>query len=207
MVDLSLLASLVGFAVISSITPGPNNLMLMSSAALYGWRRTLPHVAGVLLGFSLLMTCAVYGLGAVVARWPWLVTVARFAGASWLAWMAWLYVRAAIRIASGMRYPDDVRTSRPLTFHEGLLFQWANPKALLLSISSAAAYVGLTESLHLRALLIVGVFFLIGGPCVLTWMAAGDGLRQLMATGRHAATINALMGGLILATAFMILAT
>jgi len=206
MIDASLLASLVGFAVISSITPGPNNLMLMSSAALFGWRRTVPPVGGVLVGFAVLMAAAVYGLGAVLARWPWLVTVVKLAGASWLAWMAWLYVRTAIRIKSGLRYPDSVRTSRPMRFHEGMLFQLANPKALLLTVSSAAAYVGLTESLHLRALLIVGVFFVVGGPCIITWMMAGDVIRGLMSTGRHAALINALMGGLILATAVVILA-
>ena len=69
-VDSTLFLSLAGFAFISSITPGPNNLLLMSSAALFGWRRTLPHLFGVLLGFAILMSCAVFGLGATVQQWP-----------------------------------------------------------------------------------------------------------------------------------------
>ncbi|MCH8072702.1 MAG: hypothetical protein IIA09_12180 [Proteobacteria bacterium] len=70
----TLLLSLAGFAFISAITPGPNNLLLMSSTALFGWQRSLPHLGGVLLGFAILMTSAVFGLGSVVAKWPWLVT-------------------------------------------------------------------------------------------------------------------------------------
>jgi len=204
MFDPSLFASLTGFALVSSITPGPNNLMLMSSAALFGWRRTLPHVSGVLVGFAILMATAVYGLGALVARWPWLVTIVKVGGAAWLTWMAWQYFRTAVRISSRLRYPDEVRSSRPLRFHEGLLFQWANPKALLLAVSSAAAYVGLAESVHVRAVLIVGVFFFVGGPCVVTWMAAGDVIRRLLATGRYAAAINGLMGALLLGTAVIV---
>ncbi|MDH4107817.1 MAG: LysE family translocator [Gammaproteobacteria bacterium] len=162
MLDPPLFASLVGFAVISSITPGPNNLMLMSSAALFGWRRTVPHLAGVVIGFALLMASAVYGLGALVQKWPWLVMVVKLAGVAWLGWMAWQYFAAAILIASKVRYPDDVRTSRSLRFYEGLLLQPANPKALLLATSSAAAYVGIADSIHVRALIIVGVFFFCG---------------------------------------------
>ena len=73
MLESTLLASLAGFAFISSITPGPNNILLMSSGALFGWQRSLPHLGGILLGFAILMTTSVMGLGTLVAKWPWLV--------------------------------------------------------------------------------------------------------------------------------------
>jgi len=79
--DTTLFISLLGFASIASITPGPNNLLLMSSGALFGVRRTLPHLGGILLGFATLMTAAVFGLGTLVAEWPWLVTVVKILGA------------------------------------------------------------------------------------------------------------------------------
>jgi threonine/homoserine/homoserine lactone efflux protein len=205
MVDMSLVLSLCGFAVISSITPGPNNLMLMSSSALFGWRRTMPHLLGVVTGFAVLMASAVLGLGALVQRWPWLVTAVKVGGALWLSWMAWQYIRTGIRLSSGIRYPDDVRTSRPFRLHEAMLFQWANPKAVLLAISTAGAYVGISDSIVQRASIIVGIYFFVGAPCVITWMVAGDVIKRMLTRGSSAALINALMGLLILVTAAVIL--
>ena len=97
----ALFASLVGFAFVSSITPGPNNLLLMSSGALFGWRRSLPHLGGVLLGFAVVMASAVFGLGELVDTWPWLLTAVRVAGASWLIWMSIRYFAAAARNPGG----------------------------------------------------------------------------------------------------------
>lgn len=205
MVDMSLVLSLSGFAVISSITPGPNNLMLMSSAALFGWRRTMPHLLGVVMGFAVLMASAVLGLGAVVQRWPWLVTAVKVGGALWLSWMAWQYIRTGIKLSSGSRYPDDVPTSRPFRLHEAMLFQWANPKAVLLAISSAGAYVGISDSIAQRTAIIVGIYFFMGAPCVITWVVAGDAIKRMLTRGSYAPLINALMGILILMTAAVIL--
>ncbi len=200
----TLLVSLTGFAFISAITPGPNNLLLMSSGALFGWRRSLPHLGGILLGFAILMTSAVFGLGSVVAKWPWLVTIVRIIGAAWLAWMSLRY------FLSGLRGPAAVDSSpapisRPLRFHEGALFQWVNPKALILVISAAGAYIAIAESIIERALIIVGVFFLAGLVSCSLWMIAGDALKRLMSSGRSARYVNFGMGMLILLTALHIL--
>lgn len=97
--DKALFVSLIGFAFITSVTPGPNNLLLMSSGALFGWRRTVPHLVGIQIGFVILMSAAVFGLGSLVDRWPWLITIVRVLGASWLAWMSLRFFKAAIRDA------------------------------------------------------------------------------------------------------------
>ena len=125
----SLLVSLIGFASVASITPGPNNLLLMSSGAIFGWRRTVPHLGGILLGFAAVMSAAVFGLATLVARWPWLVTVVRVLGASWLAWMSLRFFKAAIRDADPEAGMSAAPISRPFRFHEAVLFQWVNPKA------------------------------------------------------------------------------
>ena len=115
--DTTLLVSLTGFAFISAITPGPNNILLMSSGALFGWQRSLPHLGGVLLGFAILMSSAVFGLGSVVAQWPWLVVIVRVFGAAWLAWMSLRYFIAGMHGPQATAASAPAPISRPFRFH------------------------------------------------------------------------------------------
>ena len=201
----ALFVSLVGFAFVSSITPGPNNLLLMSSGALFGWRRSLPHLGGVLLGFAVVMASAVFGLGELVDTWPWLLTAVRIAGASWLIWMSIRYFAAAARNPDPERRMESAPVSRPFRFFEAVLFQWINPKAIILALSSAGAYIALAEQAWQRASIIVGVFFVAGGISCSTWMIAGDALNRWLSEGRSAKWMNVTMGLLIVATAVLIL--
>lgn len=201
----TLLASLAGFAIISSITPGPNNILLMSSGALFGWRRSLPHLGGVLLGFAILMASAVFGLGSIVAQWPWLVTVVKMFGAAWLAWMSVRYLITGIQGTVAANDASAVPIARPFRFYEGVLFQWVNPKALILVLSAAGAYIAIAESTVERAMIIVGVFFLAGLLSCSLWMISGDALNRYMSTGRSARYVSLGMGMLILLTAVYIL--
>ena len=203
--DYALLGSLVGFAFVASITPGPNNLLLMSSGALFGWRPTLPHLGGVQIGFAIVMTSAVFGLGKLVDAWPWLVTVVRVAGAAWLAWLSLRFFKAAVRDADTEARMEAAPISRPFRFYEAVLFQWINPKALVAAISTAGAYIAIADEAWQRAIVMVGVFFTVGGVACTTWMIAGESLSRYMSTGRSATWVNAAMGGLILLTAAHIL--
>lgn len=203
--DTALLVSLTGFAFISGITPGPNNILLMSSGALFGWQRSLPHLAGILLGFAILMSSAVFGLGSVVAEWPWLVTIVRLIGAAWLAWMSLRYFGVALRGPQPTAASSRVPISRPFRFLEAVLFQWVNPKALILVISAAGAYIAVADSLVQRAMIIVGIFFLAGLISCTFWMIAGNALHHYLSSGRSAKFVNFAMGMLILLTALYIL--
>ncbi len=203
--DTALLLSLIGFALVASVTPGPNNLLLMSSGALFGWRRTVPHLAGILLGFAAVMTSAIFGLGTLVARWPWLIPAVRILGAAWLAWMSLRFFRAAITM-SGKRTAEKVKPiGRPFRFVEAVLFQWVNPKAIIAALSSAGAYIAIADVAWQRAAIIVTVFFFTGLFSCSTWMIAGDALNRYLSTGRTAIWLNTLMGVLILLTAAYIL--
>jgi threonine/homoserine/homoserine lactone efflux protein len=203
--DKALLISLTGFAFIASVTPGPNNLLLMSSGALFGWRRTVPHLAGIQLGFAVLMTAAVFGLGSLVERWPWLVTVVRILGASWLAWLSLRFFRAAISDRSSAARMESAPISRPFRFLEALLFQWVNPKGIIAALSSAGAYIAIADQAWQRAAILVGVFFTTGLFACTTWIIAGDALNRYLSSGKSAAWMNTGMGLLILATAGLIL--
>lgn len=203
--DGPLFVSLIGFAFISSITPGPNNLLLMSSGALFGWRRSLPHLGGVLLGFAVVMTSAIFGLGKLVDTWPWLLAAVRLGGAAWLLWMSIRYFSAAIQNPDPEARMESAPISRPFRFFEAVLFQWINPKAIILGLSSAGAYITLAEFAWQRAVIIVGVFFITGIISCSTWMIAGDALNRWLAEGESAKWMNAGMGVLIVATAALIL--
>lgn len=203
--DTALLLSLISFALVASVTPGPNNLLLMSSGALFGWRRTIPHLAGILLGFAAVMTSAVFGLGSMVTRWPWLVPAVRIVGAAWLAWMSVRFFKAAITVSAKRVKRDVAPIGRPFRFFEAVLFQWVNPKAIIAALSSAGAYIAIAELAWQRALIIVTVFFFTGLFACSSWMIAGDALNRYLSSGKTAVWLNALMGVLILLTAAYIL--
>ena len=203
--DKALLISLIGFAFIASVTPGPNNLLLMSSGAVFGWRRTVPHLAGIQIGFAVLMAASVFGLGSLVARWPWLITVVRVLGATWLAWLSVRFFRSAIVDASPEASMDTAPISRPFRFFEAFAFQWINPKGIIAALSSAGAYIAIADIAWQRAVILVGVFMTTGTVACATWTVAGDALNRYMSSGKSAKWMNAGMGLLILATAALIL--
>ena len=203
--DYALFVSLVGFAFIAAITPGPNNLLLMSSGALFGLRKTVPHLIGIQLGFAVLMTASVFGLGTLVARWPWLITIVRVLGASWLAWLSLRFFRAAVKDISTEARMEAAPISRPFRFIEAIVFQWVNPKGIVAAVSSAGAYIAIAQSPWQRAAILAGTFLVAGTVACTTWTIAGDSLKRYMTTGSSATWMNAAMGVLILATAALIL--
>jgi threonine/homoserine/homoserine lactone efflux protein len=203
--DNALFISLIGFAIIACVTPGPNNLLLMSSGALFGWRRTVPHLAGIQIGFATLITAAVFGLGTLVDQWPWLITFIKVLGAAWLTWLSLRFFRAAGSDLSTEARMETAPISRPFRFSEALLFQWINPKGIVAAVSSAGAYIAIADLAWQRAAIIAGVFFTAGLFTCTTWVVAGDVLNRYLSSGRSATWMNATMGLLILATAALIL--
>ena len=203
--DTALLLSLLSFAFIGSITPGPNNLLLMSSGALFGWKKTVPHLSGILIGVAILNTSAVFGLAAVVDQWPWLVIVIRIVGAAWLAWMSVRFFQSAFQESGNHRAGEKKSLARPFRIYEAALFQWVNPKAVIIALSVSGAYIGIAETPIHRATIIVFVFLFAGFTACSAWILAGDVLNRYMSSGRSATYLNAGMGILILLTAMLIL--
>jgi threonine/homoserine/homoserine lactone efflux protein len=203
--DIALWFSLVGFVCAMSYTPGPNNLMVMSSSALFGVRRTLPHWLGVNLGFNLLLIASVFGLGELVQRYPVALLVVKLGGALWLAWMASQFARAAINPLPAAQRAEGKTRTRPFRVYEAALFQIINPKALMMTISAAGAYVALAETAPERALIMVVTFIMFGSPGGLAWMFAGGTLKRFMSDPRWARILNTVIAGTILLTLLMVL--
>ncbi len=203
--DTTLYLAFAAFAFTASMTPGPNNFMLMSSGALFGFSRTIPHILGVFIGFNILMLAAIFGLAAIIEQLPWLLLVVKVAGAAWLAWLGLKFFIAAFSSSTDSKAAEKSNRSRPFRFYEAALFQWANPKALIMSIAAAGAYVGLSDSITVRALLICGTFIVAGALSATTWTVAGSTLNRMMSSGRSAQALNIIMGILLIGTALMIL--
>ncbi|APG85023.1 transmembrane protein [Sinorhizobium americanum CCGM7] len=164
------LLALFLFAFTTSITPGPNNMMLFASGVNFGFARTIPHMLGIGGGFFLLLIAVGLGLGALLHSVPLLYTGLKFAGGAYLVWIAW-------KIGSSRSLGEGKAGAAPMTFLRAAAFQWVNPKAWVMAVSAMATYTS-GES-YLASVLVVGlVFALVNVPSVSTWVGFGSALRQ-----------------------------
>lgn len=167
------LAALAVFAFATSITPGPNNLMLMASGINFGFRRTLPHMLGVAIGFTLMVVLVGAGVAQLLAAAPTAGLALKIASVVYLLWMAW-------HIATAVPPPADVAaTGKPFTFVQAALFQWVNPKAWTMALTAASAY--LPPGSRFAGLLTVAlVFGAVNLPSVGCWAWLGVQMRRFL---------------------------
>jgi threonine/homoserine/homoserine lactone efflux protein len=129
-----LLLAFIAFAFVTSVTPGPNNMMLLASGVNFGLRRSLPHMFGISLGFMLLVASVGLGLGQVFEQVPMLYNVLRYAGAAYLLYLAWKIANAGAPDSQG-----DA-SAKPFSFLQAAAFQWVNPKAWIMAIGAITTY-------------------------------------------------------------------
>jgi threonine/homoserine/homoserine lactone efflux protein len=188
----SALLSLVGFSIAMYITPGPNNVMVAASAANHGIRATVPHMFGIAMGFSVMLTLVCAGLGATLVGWPLLLPAFRWAGAAWLAVLAWQIAAAPPPGEGGRR--------RVLGFFGAAAFQWINPKAWLIAAAAAGEYLLPDRPLPTQLARIFVVFLLVGMPCLLVWAALGSGAGRLLHSPARLRAFNVAMALLLVAS-------
>src|SRR5471032_2786752 len=194
----SLLSAFVLFAFVSSITPGPNNTMLLASGVNFGFRRSMPHALGISIGFMLLVISVGLGLGEVFKVLPWAYTVLRYVGAAYLLYLAW-----KIATAGGMSDSGDVH-ARPMTFLGAAAFQWVNPKAWIMALGAITTYTP-AEGYVSNVLVIALVFALINLPSVCVWVGCGSGLRNVLREPRWLRLFNVSMAGLLVLSLYPML--
>jgi threonine/homoserine/homoserine lactone efflux protein len=190
---VEMFTALVAFASAMAFTPGPNNIMVTASGVNFGFARTVPHILGVTFGFVVLLVGCAAGLGAIFAAWPPSQIVLKAAGAIYLVWLAWKIATAAP--AAG----DDQQAARPITFLQAALFQWVNPKAVVIALSAVAIYVRPAHWLSDFALLLV-VFAVATILAVATWTGFGVALRRVLSNPKHARIFNIAMALLLVAS-------
>ena len=188
----STLSAAALFAIATSITPGPNNTMLLASGVNFGWARTLPHLAGVSGGLLFILLLGALGVQQWLFQLHWLHETVKWLGAIYLSYLAWRLFWADAKAASGQH-----DRSKPMTFLEAAVFQWVNPKVWAMVFSFFSTYVPAQSNLP-AAITLCLLFALVNLPCVGLWAFAGDRLSHWLRAGQRLKWFNRAMGMLLL---------
>src|SRR5690606_13149557 len=187
------LLALAAYAFVPSITPGPNNFMLLSSGVNFGFVRSIPHMLGIGIGFVVLLLAVGFGLGAVLTTFPVLHTALKIVGGAYLLYLAW-----KIAMSRSVESGGD-GTAQPMTFLQAAAFQWVNPKAWVMAVTAMAVFSNPANP-FLSVVLISAVFGIINLPCVSSWAGFGMALRGFLSDPARLKWFNIAMGVLLAAT-------
>jgi threonine/homoserine/homoserine lactone efflux protein len=184
------------FAFVSSITPGPNNLMLMASGANFGFRRSLPHMLGIGLGFTFMIVLVGAGLVQVFDAIPASYMALKTASVIYLLWLAW-------KIAHAAPAGSGAAKGQPMTFMQAAAFQWVNPKAWAMALTAISAYT--PDQTWAAVLATAAVFGIINLPSVSTWTVLGQQMARLLTNPRRLTLFNWTMAALLVASLYPVL--
>ncbi len=190
--DLPTILSFTLFAFVSAFTPGPNNMMLASSGANFGFRASLPHISGVSAGFTSLLIAAGFGLAELFAIFPELYNILKVISFFFLVYLA-LKIGTAGRAQA--RHHDQ-----PIGFWQAAMFQLVNPKGVSVIISSVTAYTSSANAVvsEVFILFVVFSFVTIGSTC--TWTLFGMIIGQILNTEKKLRLFNCIMAALLFAS-------
>ena len=190
---LDVVLALALFTFVTAFTPGPNNIMVTASGVNFGFARTIPHMAGITVGFLVLIVACAAGLGAVFTAVPALQLALKIIGSLYMLWLAWKVANA--RPASDE--PDEL--ARPLTFFQAAVFQWVNPKAVIIGLTAISLYVRPDHRVT-DVLIVLALFGLFTALTVITWTGFGVALRSVLRDPRRARIFNVVMAILLVAS-------
>jgi threonine/homoserine/homoserine lactone efflux protein len=190
---LALLAALLPFALATSLTPGPNTVMVTASGATFGFRRTLPHILGILVGFPGMLVAIGWGVGGVLETRPLVHATLRWVGAAYLLFLAWKIGTARRADAHGAR-------GAPLGFLQALAFQWVNPKAWMMCVGALSTFTTVGGDLRRETFVIAATFALVSLPALVGWTLFGTALGRLLRTERSQRVFSCAMAALLVAS-------
>jgi threonine/homoserine/homoserine lactone efflux protein len=195
---LDMLAACIGFAFVTTVTPGPNNTMLLASGLNHGVRRTIPHALGIGAGCVVMLVLIGAGLGELFTRIPMLYAILRYAGAAYLVWLAW-HIANAGPVTSATK-----ADARPIRFLEAAAFQWINPKAWIITVGAVTAYAPRDD--FPRSIAIIAIVMLVVDlPCLALWIGGGAALRRWFGDPHQRRLFNWAMAGLLLLSLYPML--
>ena len=195
---MDFLPSFIIFAFIASITPGPNNIMIMASGVNFGVRLSMPHFWGISVGFLLMMTTLGFGAGFMFERFPQLHEVIKVVGVLYLTYLAW-------KIASSAPNASNNGNAKPFSFVEAALFQWVNPKAWIMGTTALATFTTAGADINLQIAAIILVFFMLTWPSVGVWLLFGVGLQRVFSNPLHYRIFNVTMAVLLIASMYPVI--
>jgi len=194
--SFDLILALLGFAFVTSVTPGPNNMMLLASGVNFGFARTVPHMLGISIGHAVMVFLVGLGLGGLMQAWPPAMLVLKVASVGYMLWLAW-------KIANAGAPGQGRAAARPFNFFQAAAFQWVNPKAWAMALGAISAYAG-DGSLPSVAI-VAAVFAAVNLPSVAVWAAAGEALRGWLSDPVRLRAFNWTMAALLVASLIPVL--
>ncbi len=186
---LEMILPLTLFGLASTVTPGPNNVMLTASGSAFGFRRSIPHMTGITVGFPLMLFTVGLGLGEIFTRYTQIHVALKYFGAAFLLYLAW-------KIAQSGQANEGGDSGRPLTFLEAAAFQWVNPKAWIMAVSAIPAFTTPGGNYYAELSVISLVFAAICVPSCIAWCLFGVAIRRLIRTPETARTVNIALAAL-----------
>ncbi|GLR86249.1 LysE family translocator [Bradyrhizobium iriomotense] len=191
----SLFYAFLAFMVVMYFTPGPNNIMLLASGLTYGFRRTIPHIAGIVIGFAFMVAAVGLGLGTVFLAYPILQTILKYAGAAYLIYLA------AVIAMSGPTTPGGDSGRGPMTFWGAAMFQWINAKGWVIVIGTITAYAAIAQ-FPINIAIQTVISLIVGTVSTVVWAVFGSALRPVLTSERLVRAFNILMAVLLLASLY-----
>lgn len=190
---MEIFVAVLFFAFSTTITPGPNNVMIMSSGVNYGVRASMPHFLGICLGFPVMVLLVGFGFGVIFEKFPNLHQLIKVAGVVYLLWLAW-------HIASAEPKAIQKGEKKPFTFWQAALFQWVNAKAWMMASGAVAAYTTVQGNPVIEVVAITLAFLLMAFPCVGVWLLFGSLLRKVLSNSIFQRIFNITMGLILVAS-------
>lgn len=190
---MELILPILLFAISASITPGPNNIMLMASGLNFGIRQSIPHLLGVAIGFPLMIVLIGLGFELVFKKFPLLHEIIKIVGIVYLIYLAW-------RVATSSKQSLEGKKAAPLLFWQAVLFQWVNPKAWVMATGAIAAYTSLVADFFTQVLIISLTFMFVAFPCAGSWLVFGSSLKRFLQKPVYQQAFNITMALLLIAS-------
>lgn len=195
--SIEILTALAIFALVSSITPGPNNIMLMNSGANFGFKRTIPHALGVSIGFTVMVALVGIGIMQLFDAWPLSYQILKVLSVVYL-----LYLASKIAMSDATAKSAKSK-SKPFTFIQAAMFQWINPKAWTMALTAISVYA---PSKNLTAVLFVAITFgLVNLPCISSWIALGEKMQIFLNNKKRLKIFNIVMASLLVLSLYPVL--
>ena len=192
----SLFVAFVMFATVMFFTPGPNNIMLLSSGLTFGFRPTIPHILGITIGFAFMVGAVGVGLGTIFIAYPVLQTILKYLGAAYL-----IYLAAHIAMSEPPSAEKDERGGRPMSFWGAAMFQWVNAKGWVMVIGTITAYAAIA-AFPLNIVIQVGISLILGILSCTAWALFGTALRPILTSRTAVRVFNIVMAILLLASLY-----
>ncbi|MCW8916074.1 MAG: LysE family translocator [Magnetovibrio sp.] len=179
------------FGASSTFTPGPNNVMITASGVNFGFRRSIPHMLGIAIGFAVMNLAVGMGLGQVFETYPKIHLVLKYISIAYLTYLAW-------KIATSDQASQSSSTGKPFTFIQAAAFQWVNPKAWVVAIGAVSTFTTVGGDLLFEVMMMSLIFMLVTIPSASTWAMFGIVIRRFLQTPKRLRAFNWSMAGLLM---------